>query len=88
MTASSEQLRSKLAGPLAALNYEAERFVAEVKFAEGLLKLRPDKAKRWAKLIDEACRAVATAAKGGKRDRLPAAVREAEAILAPVGKVA
>ena len=88
MTASSEQLRSKLAGPLAALNYEAERFVAEVKFAEGLLKLRPDKAKRWAKLIDEACRAIATAAKGGKRDRLPAAVREAEAILAPVGKAA
>ncbi|MBE3070774.1 MAG: hypothetical protein IMZ66_11125, partial [Planctomycetes bacterium] len=72
----------------AAKNHLALRILSELEFAEGLAALHPAKAARWARLVDEATAVVARAAASGKADRLEKAVAEAEALLAPVGKVA
>ena len=85
---SGETLRRKVAGLMAGQGRVAERFQAEITFAEGLAKLHPDKATRWSKLIDQAYRMVAAVADANKVGRLEAAVAEAERILAPIGKTA
>jgi alpha-mannosidase len=82
------ELRRDLALLLAGRGHTAERFLAEIDFACGLARLHPDKARRWAKLVDEAAALVAGALAAGRLDRLEAAVREAEDVLAPVGKTA
>ncbi|MGB2781402.1 MAG: alpha-mannosidase, partial [Phycisphaerae bacterium] len=87
-TESGETLRREVAGLVAGQGRLAERFQAEITLADGLAQLHPDKAKRWSKLIDQACRTVAAVADAGKVGRLEAAVAEAERILAPIGKVA
>ncbi|MCY2930822.1 MAG: hypothetical protein NTV86_15260 [Planctomycetota bacterium] len=64
-----------------------ERFGGEVAFVEGLCDLHKDKAPAWRKLLDLAGRQVRPAvAKGGKA--LAAAIRAAEATLAPIARVA
>jgi len=88
MTVSREPLSREFAGLLAGRGRLADRFLAEVEFAEGLAKRHPDKAKRWVTRIDQACQIVGAATRSGKLDRLDKAVRDAEAVLAPVGKVA
>ena len=65
-----------------------ERFSAEIEFAEGLTRLHPRKAKTWRRLIDQGMGLLAKAAGSGRADRLPRAIRDAEAVLGPVGKVA
>ncbi|MBE3069796.1 MAG: hypothetical protein IMZ66_06130, partial [Planctomycetes bacterium] len=88
MATGTEQLKRDMAAALGGRHHLAERFLAEIEFTEGLAKLHPDKAKRWAKLADEAVQLVAAAAASGKLDRVQKAVDEAETLLAPVGKVA
>ena len=66
--------RAELARLVAGRNRWAERFASEVEFAEGLAKLVPDKAKRWAKLIADASAVVAAAVRSKKLDRLEKAV--------------
>ncbi|MCX5670635.1 MAG: hypothetical protein NTU94_04865, partial [Planctomycetota bacterium] len=87
-TSSRHDVRRDLAVLLAGRGHVAERFLAEIEFAEGLAARHPDKAKRWTKLIADASALVAKAVASHKLDRLEAAVREAEAALAPIGKVA
>jgi len=84
----TQGLKADLRRLVAAKNHLAERFLAEVEFAEGLSRLHPTQAKRWAKRIEKACAAVGRAVASGKLDRLGKAVTEAEAILAPIGKAA
>ena len=85
---SRSDLKAALERLVAGKNHPAERILAELEFAEGLATLHPDKARRWAGLIDQAAAVVAKAAASGKADRLEKAVRDAEAVLAPVGKAA
>ena len=87
-TSSRDDVRRDLAVLLAGRGHVAERFLAEIEFAEELAKRHPDKAKRWSKLIADASALVARAVASRRLDRLEPAVREAEAALAPVGKVA
>ena len=86
--AASSQWKKKLDHLLAARNAWAERFAAEVQFAERLAGLRATSAARWRKLIAEATRHVAGVLSSGRVDRLPKAVRDAEEILKPIGKAA
>jgi alpha-mannosidase len=79
----------------------AQRFLAEMEFAEGLAQLE-GKTKAWGKLIDQAWEIVEKAVAEGKRGQTPisngeiglsplfldAAVAQAEQVLAPVGKAA
>ena len=83
-----ERLRKRLAGLAAKRSRLAERFGAEMDFAEGLLRLHPSRAQRWRKPIAEAWQRVADAVSSGRLDRLGRSVADAESILAPVGKVA
>ena len=85
---SRDEMRQRLALLQAGQKHLAERFLAEAEFAEGLAKLHPDKAGRWTRLLADASAAVSKALAARKLDRLEAAIGEAEAILAPVGKVA
>jgi hypothetical protein len=87
-TSSRDDVRRDLAVLLAGRGHVAERFLAEIEFAEELAKRHPDKAKRWTKFIADASALVARAVASRKLDRLEPAVREAEAALAPIGKVA
>ena len=87
-TGSRHDVRRDLAVLLAGRGHLAERFLAEVEFAEGLAARHPDKAKRWPKLLADASARVAQAVASRRLDRLEAAVREAEAALAPIGRVA
>ena len=88
MASGESGLKAALAQRVAERNHLAERFLAEIEFAEGLAKLNPDKAKRWARLIADAGARVAAALASKKLDRLEKAVTDAEAILAPLGKAA
>jgi alpha-mannosidase len=83
-----EQLKGALAGAQAAKARWGQRFAAEVEFAEGLLRLHPQKAPAWRKLIDRAVDAVADAVSDGGISGLEEAVRAAEARLASIGKAA
>jgi alpha-mannosidase len=82
------RLRALAAEATAAKARWAERFAAEVEFAEGLARLHPDKAPRWGGLVERATGVVSKALQSGSARRLPQAVREAEAALAPIGRVA
>ena len=84
----SDYLRQMMKERLADHHHMAERFAAELEFAEGLAKLHPDKAAEWPKLIYEAARLVTGTVISQDLGRLETAVHEAEAILAPVGNVA
>ena len=64
-----------------------ERIQAQLGFAQNLCELHLDRASAWQKLIAEAATLVERAA-GGDLSALERAVREAEEILGPVGKVA
>jgi len=66
----------------------AERFLSEMEFAEGFLGLHPRRRARWRKLLAEAWQPVADAVEAGRLDRVAAAVKAAEQVLAPIGKVA
>ncbi len=81
-------LRRDLANLTAGNNHHAERFLAELDFAEGLVRLHPRKTAAWTKLIARAEDAVSHAVAAGQLDRLGRAVQAAEEILAPIGKVA
>jgi len=87
-TDSIRQLRQWAERLAADQRHLLERFSAEIEFAEGLARLHPRKAKTWRRLIDQATDAVAKAAGSGRADRLRRAVRDAETLLAPVGKAA
>ncbi|MFA5863908.1 MAG: glycoside hydrolase family 38 C-terminal domain-containing protein [Phycisphaerae bacterium] len=62
-----------------------DRFLAEVEFARGLIKLHPQKAAAWNKLIDHAVKTVRDGLTAGTCDQ---ALARAEKILDPIGKVA
>ena len=83
-----ELLRRTLSGLVAERNKTAERFLAEMEFAQGLLRLHPTRRKRWEKPIHEAWRRVADVIAAGRLDWLGKAVADAEGILAPIGKLA
>ncbi len=65
-----------------------ERFLAELDFVEGLADLVGKKAAGWPKLMDQAFHIVSEAVESGSIDGLEKAVDQAEAILAPIGKLA
>ncbi|MCX5675368.1 MAG: glycosyl hydrolase-related protein [Planctomycetota bacterium] len=88
MTTGSDYLRQMMKERLAEHHHMAARFAAELEFAEGLARLRPDQAAGWPALIAEAARLVTGTVISQDLARLEAAVREAEAVLAPIGKVA
>jgi alpha-mannosidase len=67
---------------------EIERFAGEIEFAEGLCALHKREARTWGDLIRRAGAIVEPAIAGGAPDALRAAVREAEALLAPIARVA
>jgi len=81
-----EQLRNQLTDLADRRNRQAERFLAEMEFAEAFTRLRG--VKRWPKLIADAWQAVTKVVSAGRLDRLEKAVRQAEQILAPIGKAA
>jgi len=83
-----ERLRNALSALVAERNKLAERFLAEMEFAEGLLRLHPGRRKRWQRPIGEAWRRVADVVAAGRLDWLAKAVSDAEKTLAPVGKLA
>lgn len=83
-----ERLKGALAGAEGTKGRWAQRLTAEIEFAEGLTRLHPDKAGAWRKLIDRATAAAADAVASSGADGLEDAVRDAEHMLAPIGKVA
>ena len=66
---------------------EMERFLSEVEFATKLCATRQDKAQAWQKLIRKA-EGIVEAAQKDDLASLQKAVREAEKVMAPIGKVA
>jgi len=66
----------------------AERFLAEMDFAEGLAPLLGQESRGWDKLFARSWDAVNTALATGNPSRLAAAVEAAEKILMPVARVA
>ncbi len=84
----SIQLRRDLANLTSRRSHMAERFLAEMEFAEALARLQPRKAAAWEKLMDRAWRTVAEAVASGRLNRLNKAVRTAEETLAPLGEAA
>jgi alpha-mannosidase len=83
-----EQMRQELSRTSASRNALAERFIAEMEFANGLIELLPDKKPRWSKLLAKAWATVAQVTSGGRPERLKSAIAQAEEILKPVGKLA
>ena len=83
-----EQLRRGLRDLAAKRNRLAERFLAEIEFAEGLIRLHPRSQRQWRRLIDRACQTVAKVVSSGRLDWLAKAVRDAEKTLAPIGRAA
>jgi alpha-mannosidase len=83
-----EQMRQELSRTSASRNALAERFIAEVEFAKGLIELHPDKKPRWSKLLAKAWDTVAQVTSAGRPERLKSAVADAEEILRPMGKLA
>ena len=82
------EIEKALSVATARMRYELERFLAQARFAEGLCELHPDKAARWKKLIARAGQIVDAVDMGGSIESVRAAVREAEAVMAPIGKAA
>ncbi|MFA5043066.1 MAG: glycoside hydrolase family 38 C-terminal domain-containing protein [Kiritimatiellia bacterium] len=78
--------RAELAS--AQVQYQVERWEAELGWAATLCELNPPMAKTWRALIDRAQKIVARRAGDGRWDELGDAIREAEKALAPVGKAA
>lgn len=72
----------------AKLRYEAERFEAEARFADGLCELHPGQAGAWKPLILQARGIVDRAVERGALGEAQGAVREAEALLAPLAATA
>ena len=84
----SEQLKREMQKLTGEKNHLPERFASEIEFIEKFVKLYPQKEKTWNKLIAKASEVVSTAISSGKVDRVAKAVKGAEEILAPVGKIA
>ena len=70
------------------LRHWTERFQAELDFAQGLCRLHPTRKARWQKLANQAAELVAERFGNGSPSALARAVRQAEDLLAPIGKVA
>jgi alpha-mannosidase len=84
-----ERLQRMASSEAARSNSYIERFLSELEFAEGLANLVGKKAATgWPKLLDQAYEKVAKVVLSGSQDAIEQAVRDAEGILAPVGKVA
>jgi len=89
MTVSArEQIARDAADLLARRNRPVERFVAEIEFAEGLIRLHSSHRKAWTRLIDEATQIVSRAVATDRVEDVAKAVARAEKVLAPIGKVA
>jgi len=82
------RIKDQLSTCLAVHKATAERFLAEMTFAEKLLELRGGRPATWRKYIAQAWQTVGKALDAGRLDRLRKAVAEAEQVLAPVAKVA
>lgn len=83
----AEELSSVLTSASQATRHELDRFLAEITFSEGLCDLHADRAAAWRKLLAKASDLVRPAiAEGGKP--LSSAIRDAEALLAPIARVA
>jgi len=65
-----------------------ERFRHEIDFARRLAEARPEKQSAWQDLILKAVDLVRSRVGGGKAVDIDAVVREAEAVLAPIGQAA
>ncbi|MCG2661099.1 MAG: glycosyl hydrolase-related protein, partial [Kiritimatiellae bacterium] len=72
----------------AQVQYQAERLEAELGFSATLCDLNPHMAKTWRALIGQAQKIVARSVANDCWTELSDAIREAEKVLAPVGKVA
>jgi alpha-mannosidase len=72
----------------ASFDHEVKRFESQRQFAASLCDLHPAKAKEWGALLDKAQALVEQAAGTGDTSALRQAVRQAEALLAPLAKVA
>ena len=81
-------LRQSAAVASAQMQVQVERFEAERAWAEALCDLNPAAAKGWRALIAQAREIVARSAADGTWDELGDSIREAERVLAPIGKVA
>ncbi|MFH1567737.1 MAG: glycoside hydrolase family 38 C-terminal domain-containing protein [Gemmatimonadota bacterium] len=81
-------LKHALAHASAPVRAHLDRIEAELRFAAGLCDLHPDQAAAWKGLIDRARRQVADRLAIGPLETVVEAVGEAEALLAPIGKVA
>jgi alpha-mannosidase len=85
---SRDMLQRRLKALIANRNHLAERISAELEFAEGLCALHPTRARAWNRHISRATDVVVGALDSKRLDRLPKAIRDAEEILSPIGKVA
>lgn len=70
------------------LRHEIERFSAQVKFAEQLMELFPERAAKWSDIISEAVKRVKELPELSSREQLTDAVRKAEAVISPIAKFA
>ncbi len=83
----TKQLNTAFAHDQALEQYRRERIGAEIEFAEQLCEQHPRQAKAWQKLIAEATDLV-TAANGKSAAQFARAVKDAEAVMAPLGAAA
>ncbi len=70
------------------LEYWQQRFSSQIEFAQGLCQLNPGKKSQFTKLIAKAHQAVQDAISSGNPSKLQQTVKQAEEIMAPIGKVA
>jgi alpha-mannosidase len=83
-----EDYREAFGKAAALISYERERFTAQAEFARQLAARTPEKARDWDALLGRAGETVARAAATGDAEGVRAAVREAESVLAPIGRAA
>ncbi len=83
-----QRLREALTETVTVRSAVADRFAAELAFADGLCELHPKSAAGWRKLLDRAANSVLEVLTAGRLDALPDAVESAEALLAPLAAVA
>lgn len=88
MPADKIPLSQQLADASAGTQHLVERIEAEIAFAEQLCELQKASARKWSPLVEKARAKVTGVLAGGRLEAVSAAVRDAEAILAPVGKAA
>ena len=81
-------LEMLMANASAPVHHLVARMETELTFSEQLCDLHPGKAAAWRTLIRQARGKMAAVLSGERLDAIPAAVAVAEAILAPIGKVA